>query len=326
MKTRKLGSELTVSALGLGCMGMSYAYGGQNEADAIRTLHHAYDAGITFFDTAEVYGPFENEKLLGKALKPFRDQVTIATKFGFKIENNTATGVDSRPENIRAVAEASLQRLGIDVIDLFYQHRVDPDVPIEDVIGTMKDLIDEGKIRTIGLSEASAQTLRRAHAVHPVAALQSEYSLWVRDPENSVLPVCQELGIGFVPYSPLGRGMLAGSVRTQADLADDDFRKTLPRFQPENLAANNAQIDLLEQIAADKQVTPAQLALAWVLHQADFIVPIPGTRKTNRLDENVKALDVVLSAEELAHIGTVITPDQVAGKRYTDASLAMTDL
>ncbi|MDR0252608.1 MAG: aldo/keto reductase [Brucellaceae bacterium] len=326
MKTRKLGSELTVSALGLGCMGMSYAYGGQNEADAIRTLHHAYDAGITFFDTAEVYGPFENEKLLGKALKPFRDQVTIATKFGFKIENNTATGVDSRPENIRAVAEASLQRLGIDVIDLFYQHRVDPDVPIEDVIGTMKDLIDEGKIRTIGLSEAGAQTLRRAHAVHPVAALQSEYSLWVRDPETSVLPVCEELGIGFVPYSPLGRGMLAGSVRTQADLADDDFRKTLPRFQPENLAANNAQIDLLEQIAADKQVTPAQLALAWVLHQADFIVPIPGTRKTNRLDENVKALDVVLSAEEQAHIGTVITPDKVAGKRYTDASLAMTDL
>lgn len=326
MKTRKLGSELTVSALGLGCMGMSYAYGGQNEADAIRTLHHAYDAGITFFDTAEVYGPFENEKLLGKALKPFRDQVTIATKFGFKIENNTATGVDSRPENIRAVAEASLQRLSIDVIDLFYQHRVDPDVPIEDVIGTMKDLIDEGKIRTIGLSEAGAQTLRRAHAVHPVAALQSEYSLWVRDPENSVLPVCEELGIGFVPYSPLGRGMLAGSVRTQADLADDDFRKTLPRFQPENLAANNAQIDLLEQIAADKHVTPAQLALAWVLHQADFIVPIPGTRKTNRLDENVKALDVVLSAEELAHIGAVITPDKVAGKRYTDASLAMTDL
>lgn len=326
MKLRKLGSELTVSALGLGCMGMSHAYGGQDEAEAIRTLHHAVDIGVTLFDTAEVYGPFENEKLVGKALKPYRDKVTIATKFGFHIENGTSNGVNSRPENIRKVAEASLQRLGIEVIDLFYQHRVDPNVPIEDVIGTLKDLIEEGKIRTIGLSEAGAATLRRAHAVHPIAALQSEYSLWVRDPENSVLPVCRELGIGFVPYSPLGRGMLAGSIRTQADLAENDFRKGLPRFQPENLAANNAQIDLIEKIAADKQITPAQLALAWVLHQADFIVPIPGTRKINRLDENVRALDVVLSAEELKHISAVITPDQVAGKRYTQASLAMTYL
>lgn len=326
MKLRKLGSELTVSALGLGCMGMSHAYGGQDEAEAIRTLHHAVDIGVTLFDTAEVYGPFENEKLVGKALKPYRDKVTIATKFGFHIENGTSNGVNSRPENIRKVAEASLQRLGIEVIDLFYQHRVDPNVPIEDVIGTLKDLIEEGKIRTIGLSEAGAATLRRAHAVHPIAALQSEYSLWVRDPENSVLPVCRELGIGFVPYSPLGRGMLAGSIRTQADLAENDFRKGLPRFQPENLAANNAQIDLIEKIAADKKITPAQLALAWVLHQADFIVPIPGTRKINRLDENVRALDVVLSAEELEHISAVITPDQVAGKRYTQASLAMTYL
>lgn len=326
MKLRKLGSELTVSALGLGCMGMSHAYGGQDEAEAIRTLHHAVDIGVTLFDTAEVYGPFENEKLVGKALKPYRDKVTIATKFGFHIENGTSNGVNSRPEHIRKVAEASLQRLGIEVIDLFYQHRVDPNVPIEDVIGTLKDLIEEGKIRTIGLSEAGAATLRRAHAVHPIAALQSEYSLWVRDPENSVLPVCRELGIGFVPYSPLGRGMLAGSIRTQADLAENDFRKGLPRFQPENLAANNAQIDLIEKIAADKQIKPAQLALAWVLHQADFIVPIPGTRKINRLDENVRALDVVLSAEELEHISAVITPDQVAGKRYTQASLAMTYL
>ncbi len=326
MKMRKLGTELTVSALGLGCMGMSYAYGGQDESEAIRTLHHAVDIGVTLFDTAEVYGPFENEKLLGKALKPYRDKVTIATKFGFKIEDGKTTGVNSHPDHIRAVAEASLQRLSIDVIDLFYQHRVDPAVPIEDVIGTLKDLINEGKIRTIGLSEAGPETLRRAHAVHPIAALQSEYSLWVRDPEDSVLPVCRELSIGFVPYSPLGRRMLAGSVRTQADLADDDFRKGLPRFQPENLAANNTQIDLLEQIAADKQITPAQLALAWVLHQADFIVPIPGTHKISRLDENVQALDVVLSTEELAHIGAVITPDQVAGKRYTDASLAMTYL
>lgn len=323
---RKLGTELTVSALGLGCMGMSFAYGGQDENESIRTLHHAVDIGVTFFDTAEVYGPYENEKLLGKALKSHRDKVTIASKFGFNIENGKQNGVNSRPDNIRAVAEASLQRLGIDVIDLFYQHRVDPNVPIEDVVGTMKDLIDEGKIRTIGLSEAGAQTLRRAHAVHPVAALQSEYSLWARDPEESVLPVCRELGIGFVPFSPLGRGMLAGSVRTQADLSDNDFRKNLPRFQPENLAANNAQIDLLEQIAADKKITPAQLALAWVLHQGDFIVPIPGTRKISRLDENMKALDVVLTSDELAHISAIITPDNVVGKRNSDAGLAMTGL
>ena len=323
---RKLGTELTVSALGLGCMGMSFAYGGQDENESIRTLHHAVDIGVTFFDTAEVYGPYENEKLLGKALKSHRDKVTIASKFGFNIENGKQNGVNSRPDNIRAVAEASLQRLGIDVIDLFYQHRVDPNVPIEDVVGTMKDLIDEGKIRTIGLSEAGAQTLRRAHAVHPVAALQSEYSLWARDPEESVLPVCRELGIGFVPFSPLGRGMLAGSVRTQADLSDNDFRKNLPRFQPENLAANNAQIDLLEQIAADKKITPAQLALAWVLHQGDFIVPIPGTRKISRLDENMKALDVVLTSDELTHISAIITPDNVVGKRNSDAGLAMTGL
>lgn len=326
MKMRKFGSELTVSALGLGCMGMSHAYGGQDEAEAIRTLHHAVDSGVTFFDTAEVYGPFENEKLVGKALKPHRDKVTIATKFGFKIENGTSNGVNSHPDHIRAVAEASLQRLGIEVIDLFYQHRVDPAVPIEDVVGTLKDLIAEGKIRTIGLSEAGPETLRRAHAIHPIAALQSEYSLWVRDPETTVLPVCRELGIGFVPYSPLGRGMLAGSVRTQADLAENDFRKTLPRFQPENLAANNAQNDLIEQIAAGKQITPAQLALAWVLNQAEFIVPIPGTRKISRLNENIKAAEISLSAEELKQIGSVITPDHVSGKRYTDASLAMTGL
>ncbi len=326
MKMRKLGTELTVSALGLGCMGMSHAYGGQDEAEAIRTLHHAVDIGVTLFDTAEMYGPYENEKLVGKALRPHRDKVTIATKFGFKIENGTANGVNSRPEHIRAVAEASLQRLGIDVIDLFYQHRVDPDVPVEDVMGTLKDLIDEGKIRTIGLSEAGPETLRRAHAVHPVAALQSEYSLWVRDPETTVLPVCRELGIGFVPYSPLGRGMLAGRVRSQADLAENDFRKSLPRFQPDNLAANNAQIDLIGQIAADKKITAAQLALAWVLAQADFIVPIPGTRSIQRLEENIKATEINLSAEEIAYIGTVITPDKVAGKRYTEASLAMTGL
>ncbi len=323
---RKLGTELTVSALGLGCMGMSFAYGGQDENESIRTLHHAVDIGVTFFDTAEVYGPYENEKLLGKALKSHRDKVTIASKFGFNIENGKQNGVNSRPDNIRAVAEASLQRLGIDVIDLFYQHRVDPNVPIEDVVGTMKDLIDEGKIRTIGLSEAGAQTLRRAHAVHPIAALQSEYSLWTRDPEQEILATCHELGIGFVPYSPLGRGVLTGKLRSQADLSENDFRKHQPRFQPESLTANNAQIDLLEQIAADKKITPAQLALAWVLYQGDFIVPIPGTRKISRLDENMKALDVVLTKEELEHINAIITPDNVVGKRYNDAALALTGL
>lgn len=326
MKTRKLGTELTVSALGLGCMGMSHAYGGQIAADAIRTLHHAVDIGVTLFDTAEMYGPYENEKLVGKALKSHRDKVTIATKFGFRIEDGQATGVNSHPKHIRDVAEASLKRLGIDVIDLFYQHRVDPNVPIEDVIGTLKDLIDEGKIRTIGLSEAGPETLRRAHAIHPIAALQSEYSLWVRDPEQSVLPVCRELGIGFVPYSPLGRGMLTGKIRSHADLSENDFRKTLPRFQPDNLAANNAQIDLLVQIAGDKHITPAQLALAWVLNQAAFIVPIPGTRNIIRLDENLRAADIVLTADELHHIGSIIAPDQISGKRYTDASLAMTGL
>lgn len=326
MKTRKLGQELTVSAIGLGCMGMSYAYGGQDEQDATRTLHRAFDLGITFFDTAEVYGPYENEKLLGKALKPFRDKITIATKFGFKIEDGKPVGVDSRPENIRAVAEASLQRLGLETIDLFYQHRVDPNVPIEDVIGTMKDLINEGKIRTIGLSEAGVKTIRRAHAVHPIAALQNEYSLWTRDPEQEVLALCAELGIGFVPYSPLGRGMLTGQVRSQSDLAEDDFRKTLPRFQPGNLEANNKQVDLIAEIAREKQVTPAQLVLAWVLNQGDFIVPIPGARKVHHLEDNAKATNVALSIDELERLNTLFDSEKIAGKRYTDASLAMTGL
>ncbi len=307
-------------------MGMSYAYGGQEEQDAIRTLHRAFDLGITFFDTAEVYGPYENEKLLGKALKTFRDKVTIATKFGFKIEDGKPVGVDSRPENIRAVAEASLKRLGIETIDLFYQHRVDPNVPIEDVIGTMKDLINEGKIRTIGLSEAGVKTIRRAHAVHPIAALQNEYSLWTRDPEQEVLALCAELGIGFVPYSPLGRGMLTGQVRSQSDLAEDDFRKTLPRFQPGNLEANNKQVDLIAEIARGKQVTPAQLALAWVLNQGDYIVPIPGARKINHLEDNAEATNVTLTTEELDRLNTLFDSEKIAGKRYTDASLAMTGL
>ncbi|MCR5940019.1 aldo/keto reductase [Brucella anthropi] len=326
MQQRKLGQQLSVSALGFGCMGMTHAYGGQDEQDAIRTLHRAVDLGVTFFDTAEVYGPFENEKLVGKALKPFRERVTIATKFGFKIEDGQMKGVDSRPEHIRDVAEASLKRLGIDVIDLFYQHRVDPSVPIEDVVGTLKDLIDEGKIRAIGLSEAGSTTLRRAHAVHPIAALQSEYSLWARDPEDNVLPVCRELGIGFVPYSPLGRGMLTGTLRSQSDLAEDDFRKTLPRFQPGNLEANNRQVDRIVEIAQEKQVTPAQLALAWVLSRGDFIVPIPGVRKIHHLEDNVKAVDIVLTEQDLKRLDEVSAPALIAGKRYNEQQLALTGL
>ena len=281
MSPRKLGTELSVFPVGLGCMGMSFAYGGQEEKDAIATLRRAVDIGVTLFDTAEVYGPFENEKLVGKALKDVRDKVVIATKFGFKISDEgegveRMVGVDSRPEHVKAVAEASLKRLGIDVIDLYYQHRVDPDVPIEDTVGAMAELVREGKVRALGLSEASAATIRRAHAVHPIAAVQSEYSLWSREPEAEVLPVCRELGIGFVPYSPLGRGLLTGTIRTPEALGDDDWRRTLPRFQADNMAANAAVIDALAAIAGNKGVTPAQLALAWVLHQGDFIVPIPG--------------------------------------------------
>ena len=326
MQQRKLGPQLSVSALGFGCMGMTYAYGGQDEQDAIRTLHRAVDLGVTFFDTAEVYGPFENEKLVGKALKPFRERVTIATKFGFRIEDGQMKGVDSRPQHIRDVAEASLKRLGIDVIDLFYQHRADPSVPIDHGVGTLKDLIDQGKIRAIGLSEASASTLRHAHAVHPIAALQSEYSLWARDPEDGVLPVCRELGIGFVPYSPLGRGMLTGTVRSQSDLAEDDFRKTLPRFQPGNLEANNRQVDRIVEIAQEKESLQTQLALAWGLSRGDFIVPIPGGRKIRHLEDNVKAVEVVLTPEELQRLDEVSTPNLIAGERYNEHQLALTGL
>ncbi|MGH6762148.1 MAG: aldo/keto reductase [Phyllobacterium sp.] len=328
MKTRKLGSDLTVSAVGLGCMGMTFAYGGQEEQDAIRTLHRAVDLGVTLFDTAEVYGPYTNEVLIGKALKDVRDKVVIATKFGFRIDatrsgGDAIIGVDSRPENIRAVAEASLKRLGVDIIDLFYQHRVDPAVPIEETVGVMAELVSEGKVRTLGLSEASAATIRRAHAVHPIAAVQSEYSLWSREPETDVLAVCRELGIGFVPYSPLGRGLLTGTIRKPEELGQDDWRRTLPRFQAENMAANAAIIDTLEQIAREKRVTPAQLALAWVLHQGDFIVPIPGARKINHLEDNAASADIALESDELARIGEAISPDKVAGLRYTEQALAL---
>lgn len=326
MKTRQLGSTLKVSAIGLGCMGMSHAYGGQEEAKSIETLRHAVDIGVTFFDTAEVYGPYENEKLLGKAFKELRDKVIIATKFGFKIApegsgTDRMVGLDSRPEHVKEVAEASLKRLGIEVIDLFYQHRVDPAVPIEDTVGAMADLVKAGKVRALGLSEASAASIRRAHQVHPIAAVQSEYSLWTRDHEKDVIPTCKELGIGFVPYSPLGRGFLTGTLKSTASFGEKDFRRTLPRFQDENFKANLAFVETLTKIAGGKGVTAAQLALAWVLHQGTFIVPIPGARTVKHLEENSAAADVVLSIDDLAAIERAIPPSAISGPRYGDSMM-----
>lgn len=325
MKIRKLGSQLSVSAQGLGCMGMSHAYSPQaDESGSIATLHRAVELGVTLFDTAEVYGPYKNEILVGKALKPYRDKVTIATKFGFQIDAGKPsaemiTGTNGTPENAKAVADASLKRLGVDVIDLYYQHRVDPNVPIEETVGAMADLVREGKVKTIGLSEASAETIRRAHAVHPIAAVQSEYSLWTRDPEeNGVLETCRELGIGFVPFSPLGRGVLTGALKKLDGLSQDDFRRSLPRFQGENFDANLALITLLEDMAAEKGVSAGQLALAWVMAQGDFIVPIPGTTKIANLEKNVAAADISLSKEEAAKLGDLLSPAKVAGGRYPE--------
>jgi aryl-alcohol dehydrogenase-like predicted oxidoreductase len=324
LATRRLGSELTVSTVGLGCMGMSHAYGGQDEKDAIRTLHRAVELGVTFFDTAEMYGPFDNEILVGKALKPFRDRVVIATKFGFRLDpaktgSEAMNGLDSRPEHVREVAEASLKRLGVDTIDLFYQHRVDPQVPIEDTVGAMAELVREGKVRALGLSEADAGTVRRAHAVHPISALQSEYSLWTRNPEGEILDTCRELGIGFVPFSPLGRGFLTGKIRKPDDFGANDFRHKIPRFSAENMAANAALVDILEEMAQAKGITAAQLALAWVINQGDFIVPIPGARRIEHLEQNVAAAGIVLSPQELETLGTMLSPEKFAGKRYGDA-------
>ena len=326
MKIRKLGAELEVSPIGLGCMGMSHAYGGQEEADAIRTLHRAVELGVTLFDTAEVYGPFTNEVLVGKALGPLRDKVRIATKFGFNIVETVDgprqhPGLNSKPQHVKAVAEASLRRMGLDVIDLYYQHRVDPDVPIEETVGAMADLVREGKVRTLGLSEAGVATIRRAHAVHPIAAVQSEYSLWTRDPENGVLDACRELGIGFVPFSPLGRGFLAGAIKSADQLGADDFRRGLPRFDEDNIKRNLAVVEKLEKLAADKGKTAAQLALAWVLHQGDFIVPIPGSRKIANLEANVEAASLVLNQDDLAEIGDIVSPEQIAGARYNEAMM-----
>jgi len=324
MPTRRLGPHLTVSAIGLGCMGMSHGYGGQDEKDAIRTLHRAVELGVTFFDTAEVYGPFANEILVGKGLKPFRDKVMIATKFGFRLNPEkkgpeAMGGLDSRPEHVREVTEASLKRLGVDVIDLLYQHRLDPEVPIEDTVGAMADLVTEGKVRALGLSEVGVETLRRAHAVHPISALQSEYSLWTRDPEGDILDTCRELGIGFVPFSPLGRGFLTGTIRKPEDFGADDFRHNIPRFSAENMAANAALVTILEEMAARKGATAAQLALAWVLHRGDFIVPIPGARKIGHLEQNVAAASISLSTEEMEALGDLLAPEKFAGERYGKA-------
>lgn len=325
MHKRKIGTELEVSAIGLGCMGMTYNYGaGPEEKAAIATFHRALDLGINFFDTAEVYGPFTNEVLVGKALKGARSRVVIATKFGFRFnEEGKQEGVNGRPENVKAVAEASLRRLGIDEIDLFYQHRVDPDVPIEETVGAMADLVQAGKVRALGLSEASAATLRRAHAVHPIAALQSEYSLVTRDPEPEILPACRELGISFVPFSPLARGLLSGTIRDTGQLEEGDVRRNHPRFAAENLKRNLSLVDRIADLAAGKGVTPAQIALAWVLHQGDDIVPIPGARKIKNLEENAVAAEIRLDASELAALNEAVPPEAVAGERYGPAALAM---
>ncbi len=317
MQTRELGrSGLRVSPLGLGCMGLSYGYGpATDRTEAIALLRAAVEQGVTFFDTAEAYGPFLNEELLGEALAPFRDQLVIATKFGFK-DGHADAGLDSRPERIRAVAEASLSRLKTDRIDLFYQHRVDPNVPIEDVAGTVKDLIAEGKVKHFGLSEAGVDAIRRAHAVQPVAALQSEYSLWWREPEQAVLPVLEELGIGFVPFSPLGKGFLTGAINVGTQFAADDFRNSVPRFAAEARQANQALVDRITAIAADKRATPAQIALAWLLARKPWIVPIPGTTKLHRLTENLGAAAVVLSEADLQQIGAALDSIAIVGDRY----------
>jgi len=334
MKERKLGNNgLKVSSLGLGCMGMSFGYGPpKDKKEMITLIRSAVEQGITFFDTAEVYGPFINEELVGESLSPLRDQVVIATKFGFNIApGKDPRGMDgspalnSRPEHIKEVAEASLKRLKLEVIDLFYQHRVDPDVPIEDVAGAVKELIQEGKVKHFGLSEAAAQTIRRAHAVQPVTAVQSEYSLWWRSPEQDILPTLEELGIGFVLYSPLGRGFLTGKIDTETTFASSDFRSTLPRFTSEALKANHALVDLLSKIAERKKATPAQIALAWLLAQKPWIVPIPGTTKLNRLKENIGAVSVELTPDDLKEIETAASEITILGNRYPEKLEKMTE-
>jgi len=325
MQKRYLGqSGLEVSALGLGCMGLSHGYGPATDTrQAIELIRAAVERGVTFFDTAEVYGPYLNEEVVGEALKPYRDRVVIATKFGFTFgDDNKQQILNSRPEHIREAVEGSLRRLKTDVIDLLYQHRVDPEVPIEDVAGTVKELIAEGKVKHFGLSEAGAQTIRRAHAVQPVAALQSEYSLWWREPEQEILPLLEELGIGFVPFSPLGKGFLTGAIKANTTFGEDDFRRSVPRFAAEALAANEKLVDLLTALAADKGVTPAQIALAWLLAQKPWIAPIPGTTKLHRLEENLGAAEIVLSQDDLQKINQVLETVKIVGERYSAAHQA----
>jgi aryl-alcohol dehydrogenase-like predicted oxidoreductase len=322
MQKRKLGkSSLEVSALGLGCMGLSFGFGpAVDKKDGITLIRAAVERGVTFFDTAEVYGPFTNEDLVGEALAPFRQQVVIATKFGFKLDPTTGkqAGLDSRPEHIKEVAEASLKRLKTDVIDLFYQHRVDPDVPIEEVAGAVKELIQQGKVKHFGLSEAGVQTIRRAHAVQPVTALQSEYSLWWREPEAEVIPMLEELGIGFVPFSPLGKGFLTGKIDEKTTFSSSDFRNIVPRFSPESRKANQAVVDLLGRIAQQKKATPAQIALAWLLAQKPWMVPIPGTTKVARLEENLGAVNAELTADDLREIDSAASKIKIEGARYPE--------
>jgi aryl-alcohol dehydrogenase-like predicted oxidoreductase len=322
MQKRKLGkANLEVSAIGLGCMGMSFSYGPpMDKKDGISLIRAAVERGVTFFDTAEVYGAYTNEELVGEALAPFRKQVVIATKFGFKIDPNTGkqAGLDSRPQHIKEVAEASLKRLKTDIIDLFYQHRVDPNVPIEDVAGAVKDLIQQGKVKHFGLCEAGVQTIRRANAVVPVTALQSEYSLWWREPEKEVIPTLEELGIGFVPFSPLGKGFLTGKISEDTQFDKNDFRNIVPRFTPENRKANRAFVDLLGRFAQEKKATPAQIALAWLLAQKPWIVPIPGTTKLHRLEENLAAVNVELSPGDLGELDNATSKISVQGARYPE--------
>lgn len=324
MKARTLGQGLQVSEIGLGCMGMSFGYGDVHDVKPMTELiHRAVDLGVTFFDTAEVYGPFINEELVGQALKPFRGKVVIATKFGFDIQDGKSVGLNSRPERIRQVAEESLKRLQVEAIDLFYQHRVDLNVPMEDVAGTVKELIAEGKVKHFGMSEAGVEMIRRAHAVQPVTALQSEYSLFWREPEEAILPVLEELGIGFVPFSPLGKGFLTGKIDAETKFGKNDFRTTVPRFSEENIKKNMVLVDLVKQFAQEKDATPAQIALAWVLAKKPWIVPIPGTTRIHRLEENLGAAGVELSEADLRKMDEAVAKIQLTGERYPEASQRM---